>query len=222
MCISGRCSCRGTINSAVIIIDFPQVIIICYILGIRVFNVASQIAFWLIGTRFRGGCSAAAAPAKSTGKIPHCQCGHDNWNCTGSVLKSHFKTILRWCTQIAWQRKIWSAAMPTPLCSQEFQATNILMKTASYYSCHIGWVPNLNEACHCNVEKMDHTRALQSWHDRWFPKTVRNFPTYACGNKRVDSHSGGDGRSFSSLQSSRPKAFVTVNVAGLIPLEAFY
>lgn len=70
-----RCySCRGTINSVVIIIDFPQVIIISHILDIRGFNAALQMAFWLIGkmleagTKHRGHsqkiCGAAALPGQ--------------------------------------------------------------------------------------------------------------------------------------------------------------
>lgn len=56
--IDGCCFCRGTINSVVIIIDFPQVIIICHILDIGGFNAASQMAFWLIGTMLQGGTEA--------------------------------------------------------------------------------------------------------------------------------------------------------------------
>lgn len=80
--INECCSCRGTINSVVIIIDFPQVIIICYIFDIRVFNAASQIAFWLIGTMFRGGCNTKAALTRSVVPLPNQEdpslsCVHD-------------------------------------------------------------------------------------------------------------------------------------------------
>lgn len=63
--VDGCCSCRGTINSVVIIIDFPQVIIICHILDIRGFNAASQMAFWLIGTMLQGGSNTEAFLTRS-------------------------------------------------------------------------------------------------------------------------------------------------------------
>lgn len=88
--INECCSCRGTINSVVIIIDFPQVIIICYILDIRVFNAASQIAFWLIGTMFRGGCNTKAALTRSAVPLPNQE----------DPSLSFFKFLLILCEQI--------------------------------------------------------------------------------------------------------------------------
>jgi len=46
-----------------IIIDFPQVILICHILDIWGFNAASQMVSWLIGTMLRG-CSNIEAILK--------------------------------------------------------------------------------------------------------------------------------------------------------------
>lgn len=63
----GCCSCRGIINSAVIIIDLPQVIIIFYILDIRWFNAASQIAFWLKRTTLPGATNMEALPTRLHG-----------------------------------------------------------------------------------------------------------------------------------------------------------
>lgn len=61
-----RCySCRGTINSVVIIIDFPQVIIISHILDIQGFNAALQMAFWLIGTMLQGSTNTEAILIRS-------------------------------------------------------------------------------------------------------------------------------------------------------------
>lgn len=92
--INECCSCRGTINSVVIIIDFPQVIIICYILDIQVFNAASQIAFWLIGTMFRGGCNTKAALTRSVVPLPNQEdpslsCAHDLKH-VGECFEYHF------------------------------------------------------------------------------------------------------------------------------------
>lgn len=61
-----RCySCWGTINSVVIIIDFPQVIIISHILDIQGFNAALQMAFWLIGTMLQGSTNIEAILKRS-------------------------------------------------------------------------------------------------------------------------------------------------------------
>lgn len=65
LCVDGCCSRGGTINSGVIIIDFPQVIIICPILDIWGFNAASQMAFWLIGTMLRAGNNTEAVLKRS-------------------------------------------------------------------------------------------------------------------------------------------------------------
>lgn len=65
----GCCSCSGTINSIVINIDFPQVIIICHILDIRGLNAASQMAFWLIGTMLRGGSNTEAILIRSVAPL---------------------------------------------------------------------------------------------------------------------------------------------------------
>lgn len=67
--VDGCCSCRGTINSVVIIIDFPQVIIICHILDIGGFNAASQMAFWLIGTMLQGGSNTEAILTRSVAPL---------------------------------------------------------------------------------------------------------------------------------------------------------
>lgn len=67
--VDGCCSSRGTINSVVIIIDFPEVIIICHILDIRGFNAASQMAFWLIGTMLQGGSNTEAALTRSVAPL---------------------------------------------------------------------------------------------------------------------------------------------------------
>lgn len=65
----GCCSCSGTINSIVVNIDFPQVIIICHILDIRGLNAASQMAFWLIGTMLRGGSNTEAILIRSVAPL---------------------------------------------------------------------------------------------------------------------------------------------------------